>query len=170
MKLFLIGDGIRECVRCSLGFLGLAARWSQNPCKSSFAQQIVWVNIEYVCNALSIDRQVARRWRKRFLEGGMEALKDRPKTGRPEKINEKVWRKVTTLIVQPPGKFSIEQNRWTSRLLRDYLREKYSWEVSRSSINRFLKKMALKPHLIKYWLNPNDPDFDEKALRQRGNG
>lgn len=122
-------------------------------------------SIEHVCTALTIDRQVVRRWRKRFIEGGIDALKDRPKTGRPEEINQKVWSKVATLIVQLPIKFGIEQNRWTARLMRDFLWEKYSWEVSRSSISRFLNKMALKPHRIKYWLNPSDPDFDEKALK-----
>ena len=122
-------------------------------------------SIESVCNALTLDRQVVRRWRKRFLEGGMDALQDKPKTGRPEEIDEKIWRKTATLIVQSPTKFGIEQGRWTVRLMRDYLWEKYSWEVSRSAINRFLKKMALKPHRIKYWLNPADPDFDEKALK-----
>lgn len=122
-------------------------------------------SIDFVCNTLTLDRQVVRRWRKRFLEGGIDALQDKPKTGRPEEINEKIWRKTATLIVQSPTKFGIERSRWTVRLMRDYLREKYSWEVSRTAINRFLKKMALKPHRIKYWLNPTDPDFDEKALK-----
>ena len=51
------------------------------------------------------------------------------------------------------------------RELSRFLRERYGWSVSRSSLSRFLRSMALKPHRIKYWLNPADPDFDEKARR-----
>jgi transposase len=40
-----------------------------------------------------------------------------------------------------------------------------SVHVSRSSISRFLRSMALKPHRIRYWLNPGDPDFDAKAAK-----
>ena len=44
-----------------------------------------------------------------------------------------------------------------------FLKERYGWKVSRSSVSRFLRSMALKPHRVKYWLNPKDPDFDQKA-------
>src|SRR4029078_9538745 len=53
--------------------------------------------------------------------------------------------------------------RWSLRELSTFLRRRYRWKVSRSSLSRVLRAMALKPHRIKYWLNPADPDFDAKA-------
>jgi transposase len=120
-------------------------------------------SVQMVCWALSLDRQVVRRWCKRFLEGGVRALGDRRRPGRPILIEPKVWQKVATVVVQPPTKFNLELPRWTLRELVLFLRKRFGWKVSRSSLGRFLRSMALKPHRIKYWLNPTDPDFDEKA-------
>jgi transposase len=118
-----------------------------------------------ICVALSLDHQVVRRWLKRFLEGGFDALKDKPRSGRPVLIEPRVWQKVTTLIVQSPERFNVPMARWSLRILADFLRERFHWRVSRSSLSRFLRSMALKPHRVRYWLNPSDPDFDEKAAR-----
>ena len=50
-------------------------------------------SIQSICQQLSMDRQVVRRWRKRFLIGGVHSLKDRPRPGRPPVIGAKVWQK-----------------------------------------------------------------------------
>lgn len=118
-----------------------------------------------VADELSIDVQVVRRWQRRFLEAGIEGLRDRRRSGRPPVIKAKVWEKVATLVVQPPDKFGVELARWTVREIVAYLRKRFRWSVGRSSIGRFLQKMALKPHRIQYWLNPTDPDFDAKAAK-----
>ncbi len=115
--------------------------------------------------ALSLDHEVVRRWRKRFLDGGLDALKDRPRSGRPSVIAVRVSQKVTTLIVQLPRRFGSPLARWSLRALVEFLRGQWGWQVSRSSLSRFLRSMALKPHRVRYWLNPSDPDFDEKAAR-----
>src|SRR5262245_35859863 len=63
------------------------------------------ISILAICGALSLERQVVRRWRKRFIAGGVEALKDRHRPGRPKAIAPSVWQKVATLVVQSPEKF-----------------------------------------------------------------
>lgn len=120
-------------------------------------------SIVEVCAALTVDRQVVRRWCKRFTEGGVHALSDRSRTGRKAVIKPEVWQKVATVVVQSPSKFGLDLPRWTLREMSGFLRRRYRWKVGRSSLSRFLRSMALKPHRIKYWLNPSDPDFDEKA-------
>lgn len=121
------------------------------------------LGIEAVGAALSLDRQVVRRWRKRFLLHGFDGLEDRRRSGRPPVVPREVWQKVATLIVQSPSKFGLPFSRWSVRDLSLFLRTKHGWSVGRSSISRFLRSIALKPHRMKYWLNPSDPDFDKKA-------
>jgi transposase len=116
-----------------------------------------------IAQRLSIDLQVIRRWLKRFLAEGFDGLKDRQRQGRPPQLEPKVWQKLATLVVQSPEKFGIPIVRWSVRSLRDYVQERYGWQIGRQSISSFLRSMALKPHRVKYWLNPEDPDFDEKA-------
>lgn len=121
--------------------------------------------IEEVGEALSLDRQVVRRWRKRFVEGGVEALRDRKRPGRPTSIPARVWQKAATLVVQPPTKFGLPLARWSVRDLALFMSERLGLRIGRSSLSRFFRSVALKPHRVRYWLNPTDPDFDEKAAR-----
>jgi len=122
-------------------------------------------SIKQVGLALSADRQVVRRWRKRFIEGGVFGLKDRRRVGRPRRIAVRVWEKIAILVVQPPTNFDLQLARWTVRELAKFVAKRYGWSVSPASISRFLRGMSLKPHRVKYWLNPKDPDFDAKAAR-----
>jgi transposase len=116
-----------------------------------------------VAAALSLDRQVVRRWRKRFLEGGIDGLRDRDRSGAPPRIPTKAWQKAATLVVQPPIKFGLPYAKWSVRDLALFLLERFQLAISRSSLSRFFRSIALKPHRVRYWLNPTDPDFDEKA-------
>jgi transposase len=118
-----------------------------------------------ICAALTVDHQAVRRWVKRFLAGGFDALKDRPKSGRPPVIDKEVWQKVATLVVQSPERFGYPLVRWSLRVMSAFLKRRFGWTVARSSLSRFLRSMALKPHRVRYFLNPSDPDFDEKAAR-----
>lgn len=111
------------------------------------------------------DHQVVRRWIKRYLTLGYDGLRDRKRTGRPTAFKPSVWQKVATLVVQLPEKFGLPVARWSVRELARFLEARYGWKVSASSICRFLRAMALKPHKVRYWLNPSDPDFDRKAAR-----
>src|SRR4051812_47979348 len=63
-------------------------------------------------------------------------------------------------IVRPAELNSARRVLW-----RRFWERKRSWQASRASISRFLRSMALKPHRVRYWLNPSDPDFDKKAAR-----
>jgi transposase len=121
------------------------------------------LRIHEICAALSEDHQVVRRWLKRYREHGDDGLRDRERTGRPPVIEPKVWQKLATLVVQSPERFGVPLARWSVRALEQFLPERYGWQASRSSISRFLRSMALKPHRMKYWLNPTDPEFDKKA-------
>jgi len=123
------------------------------------------LSIAEIGAALTLDVQVVRRWLKRFVSGGFEALKDRARSGRPPVIEVRIWQKVTTLIVQAPERFGVALAHWSLRPLVAYLRDRFGWQVSRSSLSRFLRSMALRPHRVRYWLNPTDPDFDEKAAQ-----
>lgn len=125
----------------------------------------VGLTIRQICVRFGLDHQVVRRWIQRYSELGFDGLKDRARSGCPVTIQPKVWQKVATLIVQPPEKFNVPVARWTVREIARLLSSRYGWQVSPTSICRFLRAMAFKPHRVRYWLNPKDPEFDEKAAR-----
>lgn len=121
--------------------------------------------IRQICQMYTLDHQVVRRWIKRYLAHGYEGLKERQRPGRPMTVEPKVLQKITTVVVQPPDKFGVPLVRWSVRELSAFLHRRYGWQVSATFICRFLRSLALKPHKVRYWLNPTDPDFDRKAAR-----
>lgn len=121
--------------------------------------------IHEICRKYALDHQVVRRWLKRYINKGYDGLKDRKRSGRPTTITPKVWQKIATLVVQLPETFGLPIARWSVREMSAFLRKRYGWQVSPASVSRFLRSMALKPHRVRYWLNPSDPDFDKKAAR-----
>lgn len=120
-------------------------------------------SIQQICLSLSIDHRVVRRWLKRYGEAGFDGLEEKRRSGRPTEIEAHVWQKLATLVVQSPEKFGLPLVRWSVRTLEDFIARRHGWRVSRASVSRFLRSMALKPHRVRYWLNPSDPDFDQKA-------
>ncbi len=123
------------------------------------------LEVHEIGSQLSVDRQVVRRWVKRYISAGFDGLRDQQRSGRPPQIERHVWQKLATVVVQSPEKFGWSLSRWSVRALHELLARRFGWHVSRSSISRFLRSMALKPHRVRYWLNPSDPDFDAKAAK-----
>jgi transposase len=118
-----------------------------------------------ICKMYSLDHQFVRRWVKRYIADGYDGLKEQKRTGRPTTIQPRVLQKIATLVVQLPEKFGLPLTRWSVRELSAFVHRRYGWTVSPASVSRFLRSMALKPHRVRYWLNPSDPDFDKKAAR-----
>lgn len=121
--------------------------------------------IAQICQMYSLDHQMVRRWIKRYVAQGYDGLRDSKRSGRPTLIKPLWWQKVTTVVVQDPRKFGLPIRWWSLRELSAFLRERYGYQVSASSLCRFLRTLALKPHRVRYWLNPTDPDFDKKARK-----
>lgn len=122
-------------------------------------------SVQEICTSLSVDRQVVRRWLKRYGKAGFDGLKEERRSGRPAEIEAHVWQKLATLVVQSPERFGLPLVRWSVRALEDFVARRHGWQISRASVSRFLRSMALKPHRVRYWLNPTDPDFDKKAAK-----
>src|SRR4030095_1325374 len=93
---------------------------------------------EAIAQALHVGRITVERIRQRFVEGGLEALRDRPRPGKKPKLNAKGEARLIAeaCTVAPDGR-----QRWTLGLLADRvvelkLAESYSYEA----VRRVLKK------------------------------
>jgi putative transposase len=94
-------------------------------------------------------------WRKRFQEGGIEALvEDRPRSGRPKQISEQKEAAVVraTIRTKPP-----DATHWSVRAMAA------SQKVSPATVQRIWKKHRLQPHRLESFKFSNDPDFAPKV-------
>jgi len=94
------------------------------------------------------------RWRKRYAEGGMDAIiKDKTRPGRipplPKAFRAEIMRRSTQET--PFG-----ATHWSRSLMAA------QFGVSESSVGRIWARAALKPHRVKFFKLSNDPYFEEK--------
>jgi transposase len=103
---------------------------------------------------LSIPRQKAARWRKRFLEGGLAGLeKDAPRAGRPRSITPRKKRQVVAKTTQTRP---ANATHWSTRAMAQ------AAGISEASVRRIWKAHGLKPHRVATFKLSNDPQFVEK--------
>lgn len=81
--------------------------------------------------------QTVSKWRQRFIAGGMEGLRDSPRSGQPKKYsNEQIGLVIDTTVYQSP----IDGPRWTTRKLAKAL------SLSPVVIHRIWREFGLQPH------------------------
>jgi len=95
------------------------------------------------------------KWRLRFSQGGIGALQDEPRSGRPARYGEQDELRVLQLLDQDPPPGYAE---WNGRLLADALGDvspDYVWEVLRS--------YGISLQQSHSWCVSTDPEFAAKA-------
>jgi transposase len=105
-----------------------------------------------VAKRLKTSEQTVCLWKARFLQGGVGALQDAPRSGRPTQIPASVRRRIVTRCVQPPGK----RARWTTRSMAK------SVGVSKDTVQRLWSRNAIKPHRVRTFKLSTDEHFEEK--------
>lgn len=101
-----------------------------------------------------ITPEKASRWRNRFLDGGLEALKkDAPRPGRTRTIGDDEVARVVDMTTQRKPE---NATHWSTRTMAE------ATGVSAASIRRIWRAHGLKPHLERTFKVSNDPLFAEK--------
>ena len=98
--------------------------------------------------------QAVGKWRRRFLEHGVEGLHDELRPGRPRTYDdEKVAAVINRALQQKPD----EATHWSVRLMAS------AEGVSKSTVQRWFALFGVKPHLQETFKLSTDPFFIEKV-------
>jgi len=109
---------------------------------------------EQIGQELSLSRQMAGRWRTRFIEKGLAGLqKDAPRGGRKASKRQSLVLKIIEWTTQ---KKPASATHWSCRTLAEAL------GTNATMINRVWQANGLKPHLSRTFKVSNDPQFVEK--------
>lgn len=125
---------------------------------------------ETIANRLDINLKSVKLCIDKYLESGVErALSDDRRTGRPPEITDdaKAW--IISIACQKPCDLGYAAELWTLPKLHGHI-QKHAEEagyprlktVTKSWLQKYLKSMDVKPFKIRYYLERNDPDFEEK--------
>jgi transposase len=94
------------------------------------------------------------RWKKRVLEGGLPALGDLPRSGRPDRLDHRIEAKILAKTQEPPPR---PLTHWTTRRMAKVI------GVSHVTVQRVWQRAGLQPHRLERYVTSNDPDFETKA-------
>ncbi len=109
---------------------------------------------------LKVGREAIAKWKKRYLELGLEGLNDAPRPGKnPVYTEADKARVIQKACSKPEGGYS----NWSQRRIAK------EFGMSQSTVQGILKSHDLKPHKTEYWCGKStDPEFEEKMLNVVG--
>lgn len=123
-----------------------------------------------VADNLSISVNTVRRCVDRYLSNGLNlALFDDERSGRPVEITDdaKAW--IISITCQKPCDLGYAAELWTLAALHRHIQENAEKAgfirlktVTKPWLQKYLKSMDIKPFKIKYYIERNDPDFENK--------
>jgi transposase len=119
-----------------------------------------WPNAQ-IARELGCTAGTVRTWRHRFVRGGMPALSDRPRSGRPEAYGPDVRLAIVAAATSvPPQGTSV----WTHALVAARLAGAGTG-ISVSQTGRILADLELRPHKVRGWMNRRDNEefWDQAA-------
>ncbi|REE61397.1 transposase [Streptomyces sp. 3212.3] len=107
-----------------------------------------------------------RTWRGRFAHGGLPALADRKRSGRPARFTPVQVAETKALACQLPAETGVPLARWSCpELAAELTARGITDTVSASTVRRWLREDALKPWQYRSWIFIRDPDFRTRAQR-----
>lgn len=137
----------------------MAARPSEAAGVTRRALVVLWsadgVAASEIADRLKLSPEAVSRIRRRFLEGGVDGLAERPKTGRKDHaLSAETVDQIVQLALSPPP---AGRTRWTCRLLGKEV------GVSSGAISKVLRQEGLKPHRVRTYKVSRDPEFAKKV-------
>ncbi len=133
------------------------------------------------------NRNTVKQWRKRWAASAPKldkieadqpralraaigaALEDAPRSGNPGKITNIQLALILQMVCEKPEKYDVPISHWTAAALAHTAIERGIVEsISARQVGRYLAEADLKPHLSRYWLNPDveDPKEFEANVRR----
>ncbi|MBK8459805.1 MAG: IS630 family transposase [Micropruina sp.] len=106
-----------------------------------------------IARRVGVSRPTVIQWRHRYVAGGMDALSDLDRSGRPSLIDDKAV--VVATLTQPPETLGVSH--WSARLLARQL------GISFASVARIWREWNLQPWRRETFKFSTDPELDAKV-------
>jgi len=116
-----------------------------------------------VAARLGCSRPTVYCWVRRFNDGGLAALEDRPRSGHPHTYDADQRASVVAAALTDPKGLGLPFGCWTLDRLQAYLNERVGIPIKRSRINEILLEEGLRWRKDESWFGERvDPQFAEK--------
>lgn len=117
-----------------------------------------------IARTLRCALQTVKTWRKRFARDRLEALADRPRSGRPRRFSARTLATLKAIACELPAERGLPLSRFSLSEIHSVLRkERLRPLPSRTTLWRVLHQDGLRPWFYRTWIHKRAPDFLEKA-------
>lgn len=113
---------------------------------------------------LKLDRRTVQQWLSRFEAGGLDALEDAPRSGRPATYSPEERAEVVAAALHRPQELNLPFGCWSLDRLTAYLHEHKQIAIKRSRVGEILLEEGLRWRKQETWFGTErlDPDFAQK--------
>jgi transposase len=150
------------------------------PVRTVERARIIWLasrgeGVNSIAEQLHLHRITVRRWIERFNIGGVSALADDPRMGRPPTYTQEQVGEVIATALTDPKQIECDPpvpfGSWTLERLATYLKEHRDIPISPSRVGALLRKEGLKWRFQERWFGnlvseqarlELDPEFAQK--------
>src|ERR1700756_1244532 len=123
-----------------------------------------------VARTIGVTQQTVTRCLERAAElGVIEALDDRPRTGRDPVITAEAKTWLVALACRKAKELGYPHELWTTRLLAAHARQHGPSaghpslaKLAQGTVCKILAEQEVKPHKVRYYLEQRDPEFEPK--------
>jgi transposase len=109
-------------------------------------------NVE-ISERLGVSKPTVTSWRDRYRDGGLAALDDRPRSGRPRVLDHREI--VAATLKSPPAKLGVTH--WSSRLLARHLK------IGDATVARAWREYGIQPWRTETFKFSTDPELVAKV-------
>ena len=122
---------------------------------------------EDVARTLRVTPRAMYRWLALYRRGGWNALKAKPLTGRPPKLNASMLKWLYKTITQKnPLQLRFQFALWTREMVAELIKRKYGIRLARNSVGRLLAQLGITPQKPLYRASQRDATLVGKWLKK----
>lgn len=103
------------------------------------------------------DGTTVQRWVRRFEHGGLEALRDGERPGRPRLLDATQWRKLQGDLRRSPRDFGLGATLWDGPVLSAHLRRRYGVDLGARQCQRIFRQMGFRLRKPRPQVAQSDP-------------
>jgi transposase len=103
------------------------------------------------------DGTTVQRWVRRFEDGGLDALREGERSGRPRTLDAKQWRALQGDLRKTPRDFGLAATLWDGPVLAEHLRRRYAVDLGVRQCQRLFRQMEFRLRKPRPQVAQSDP-------------
>ena len=97
---------------------------------------------EEIMEILEVSLSSIKRWRKKVENDGLHALARKASTHSNAKLSPEQFEELKIVLIQGAATSGYLTDRWTSRIVADFIRKKWDVQYSRSQVRKILNDLG----------------------------